>query len=190
MRLRSIVFACAFVLTVAACAEKAPEPAPAPAPAPAAEPAATAPAATEPSATPAAVAPEDVDVGALLDEKDTPYEIDEDEDYAVLVRIDDERTQQVWVRSVIESTDHFTVREIWSRAYRSEGDAFDAAIANQLLEHGNTIKLGGWVKNGDSAMFVVKIPADANADELDEAIDLAAVTADKMELELTAKDDF
>ena len=59
-----------------------------------------------------------------------------------------------------------------------------------MLEHSNTIKLGSWVKNGDSAMFVVKISADASADQLDEAIDLAAVTADKMELELTAKDDF
>ena len=141
--------------------------------------------------TPAAFAatPDPV-IKAQLERKETPYEIDSDGDYAILVRIDDERTQQVWVRSVIEKTNHQAVREIWSRAYQAEGDAFPARIANELLEHSNTLKLGGWVKNGDSAMMVIKIPADAGADVLDEAIDLAAVTADKMELELTGKDDF
>ena len=141
--------------------------------------------------TPAAFAvTPDAIVKAQLERKETPYEIDSDGDFAILVRIDDDRTQQVWVRSVVEKTDHQAVREIWSRAYQAEGDAFPARIANELLEHSNTLKLGGWVKNGDSAMMVIKIPADASADVLDEAIDLAAVTADKMELELTGKDDF
>ena len=141
--------------------------------------------------TPAAfAATPDAIVKAQLERKETPYEIDSDGDFAILVRIDDDRTQQVWVRSVVEKTDHQAVREIWSRAYQADGDAFPARIANELLEHSNTLKLGGWVKNGDSAMMVVKIPADASADVLDEAIDLAAVTADKMELELTGKDDF
>ena len=141
--------------------------------------------------TPAAFAvTPDAIVKAQLERKETPYEIDSDGDFAILVRIDDDRTQQVWVRSVVEKTDHQAVREIWSRAYQADGDAFPARIANELLEHSNTLKLGGWVKNGDSAMMVVKIPADASADVLDEAIDLAAVTADKMELELTGKDDF
>ena len=129
-------------------------------------------------------------VKAQLERKGTPFEVDSDGDYAILVRIDDDRTQQVWVRSVIEKTNHQAVREIWSRAYQAEGDAFPARIANELLEHSNTLKLGAWVKNGDSAMMVIKIPADGSADLLDEAIDLAAVTADKMELELTGKDDF
>ena len=141
--------------------------------------------------TPAAFAvTPDAIVKAQLERKETPYEIDSDGDFAILVRIDDDRTQQVWVRSVVEKTDHQAVREIWSRAYQADGDAFPARIANELLEHSNTLKLGGWVKNGDSAMMVIKIPADASADVLDEAIDLAAVTADKMELELTGKDDF
>ena len=141
--------------------------------------------------TPAAfAATPDAVVKAQLERKETPYEIDSDGDFAILVRIDDDRTQQVWVRSVVEKTNHQAVREIWSRAYQAEGDAFPARIANELLEHSNTLKLGGWVKNGDSAMMVIKIPADASADVLDVAIDLAAVTADKMELELTGKDDF
>jgi hypothetical protein len=38
-------------------------------------------------------------------------------------------------------------------------------------------------------MFVTKIPADANADALDEAIDLTALSADEVEKDLTGKDD-
>lgn len=142
-----------------------------------------------PLAAAAATTPDAV-VKAQLEKKATPYEIDEDGDFSIIVRIDDERTQQVWVRSVIETTDHQAIREIWSRAYRTDDDNFSPMIANELLEHSNTLKLGSWVKNGDSAMMVIKIPADASAEVLDEAIDLAAVTADKMELKLTGKDDF
>lgn len=142
-----------------------------------------------PLAAAAATTPDAV-VKAQLEKKNTPYEIDEDGDFAILVRIDENRTQQVWVRSVVETTDHQAIREIWSRGYRTDAGAFPSKIANELLEHSNTLKLGSWVKNGDSAMMVIKIPADASADVLDEAIDLAAVTADKMELELTGKDDF
>jgi hypothetical protein len=137
----------------------------------------------------AATTPDAV-VKAQLEKKETPFEIDSDGDFAILVRIDENRTQQVWVRSVVEKTDYQSVREIWSRGYQTDGGPIPSAIANQLLEHSNTLKIGSWVKNGDSAMLVIKIPADASADMLDEAIDLAAVTADKMELELTAKDDF
>jgi hypothetical protein len=40
------------------------------------------------------------------------------------------------------------------------------------------------VKQGKSAVFVVKISAEASADELDAAIDAAAAAADEMEKEL------
>ncbi len=136
------------------------------------------------AATPDAV------VKAQLEKKGTPFEVDADGDFEILVRIDSDRTQQVWVRSVIEKTDHQSVREIWSRAYQVTSGPFPSAVANTLLEHSNTLKLGSWVKNGNSAMLVIKISADASADQLDEAIDLIAVTADAMELDLTAKDDF
>ena len=142
-----------------------------------------------PLAASAAATPDAV-VKAQLEKKQTPYEIDEDGDFSIIVRIDENRTQQVWVRSVVETTDHQAVREIWSRAYQTEDDAFPPMIANELLEHSNTLKLGSWVKNGSDAMMVIKIPADASAEVLDESIDLAAITADKMELKLTGKDDF
>lgn len=135
------------------------------------------------AATPDAV------VEAQLKKKGTPYEIDGDGDFKILVRIDGNRTQLVWVRSVVEETGPLRVREIWSPGYRSEGASFSAAIANDLLERSNSLKLGSWVKQDRTAMLVTKIPADASADQLDKAIDLTAVAADKVELELTGKDD-
>jgi hypothetical protein len=131
----------------------------------------------------------DAIVEAQLKAKGTPYEIDSDGDFQITVRIDENRTQLVWVRSVVEETDHLRVREIWSPGYRSESANFPAAIANDLLERSNLLKLGSWVKQDRTAMLVVKIDAAASAEELDEAIDLAAIAADAVELDLTGKDD-
>lgn len=64
------------------------------------------------------------------------------------------------------------------------------AVANRLLEDSQDAKMGGWVKQDTTAMFVVKIDADATADQLSDAIDAAIRTADAMELELTKKDEF
>jgi len=141
------------------------------------------------AAAPAYAADHDAVVKAQLEAKGTPFTIDDDGDFQITVRIDDKRTQLVWVRSAVESTDHHKVREIWSPGYQSQTDAFPAAIANDLLERSNMLKLGSWVKQERVAMLVVKIPADASADELDEAIDLAASAADAVELDLTGKDD-
>ena len=50
-------------------------------------------------------------------------------------------------------------------------------------------KLGGWVKQDNYAVFVVKIPANAGAEALDDALDAAMAAADEMENELTPGQD-
>ena len=65
-------------------------------------------------------------VKAQLEKKGTPFTIDDDGDFQITVRIDDDRTQLVWVRSAVEETTHMRVREIWSPGYQSEGAAFPA----------------------------------------------------------------
>lgn len=137
----------------------------------------------------ASAAESDSVVEAQLRKMGTPYEIDEDGDFKIVVRVSDSRTQLVWVRSVVEETDHLRIREIWSPGYTTDLSAFPAAIANDLLDRSNQLKLGSWVKQGGTAMLVVKIDAAASAEELDEAIDLAAIAADAVELDLTGKDD-
>ena len=128
-------------------------------------------------------------VKAQLESKGTPFTVDEDGDFQITVQISEERTQLVWVRSAIEETGQYRVREIWSPGYQSEGASFPAAVANDLLERSHMLKLGSWVKQDQVAMLVTKIPADASASQLDEAIDLTASAADEAELELTGKDD-
>ena len=44
---------------------------------------------------------------------------------------------------------------------------------------------GAWAKQDEYAVFVVKLPADADAKALDDAIDAAITSADAMEAELT-----
>lgn len=140
-------------------------------------------------ALPAAAADPDAVVKAQLESKGTPFEIDDDGDFQIVVRLEDERTQLVWVRSVVSETDSHRVREIWSPGYQSASDNFPASVANDLLARSNEMILGAWVKQDRVAMFVTKIPADANAEALDEAIDLTALSADEAEKDLTGKDD-
>lgn len=141
------------------------------------------------TATVALAATPDPVVKAQLESEGTPFTVDEDGDFRITVRLQDDRTQLVWVRSVVEETGSMRVREIWSPGYQTEGAAFPAAIANDLLERSHSLKLGSWVKQDKVAMLVTKIPADANATQLDEAIDLTASAADAVELDLTGKDD-
>ncbi|MGV8958920.1 MAG: hypothetical protein ACOH1V_00830 [Stenotrophomonas sp.] len=138
----------------------------------------------------ASAATPDRAVGRLLDTLKYEYEIDDDGDYKLVYEVDKSRTQLVFVRSAVETFGTHHVREVWSPAYRSPGAQFPALVANRLLEDSNTSKLGGWVKQGETAMFVVKIDADASAEVLSDAIDAAIRSADAMELELTSKDEF
>ena len=128
-------------------------------------------------------------VKAQLESKGTPFEVDEDGDFRIVVRLEDDRTQLVWVRSAVSETDFHKVREIWSPGYQSSTDQFPSSVANDLLSRSDELILGAWVKQDRVAMFVTKIPADASADALDEAIDLTAVSADATELDLTGKDE-
>ena len=132
----------------------------------------------------------DTRIKAQLDALDYKYEIDEDNDFKMVFNIGEEgRSQIVYVRSPVESYGEHQVREIWSPAYHSPTEAFPALIANRLLEDSDTKKLGGWVKQDKYAVFVVKIPANADAEALDDALDAAMAAADEMEAELTPGQD-
>ena len=132
----------------------------------------------------------DARIKAQLDALEYEYEIDEDNDFKLVFNIGEEdRSQIVYVRSPVESYGEHQVREIWSPAYHSPTDAFPALIANRLLEDSDTKKLGGWVKQDKYAVFVVKIPANADGKALDDALDAAMAAADEMEAELTPGQD-
>lgn len=132
----------------------------------------------------------DEGIKAQLEQLDYEYEVDDDNDYKLVFKIGDEgRSQIVYIRSPVETYGEHRVREIWSPAYNSPTDDFPALIANRLLEDADTKKLGGWVKQDRYAIFVVKIPADADKEALDDALDAAMAAADEMEAELTPGQD-
>ena len=132
----------------------------------------------------------DAGIKAQLAELDYQYEVDEDNDFKLVFEVGEEgRSQIVYVRSPVESYGEHQVREIWSPAYHSPTESFPALIANRLLEDSDNKKLGGWVKQDNYAVFVVKIPANAGAEALDDALDAAMAAADEMENELTPGQD-
>ncbi|KRG70676.1 hypothetical protein ABB29_05210 [Pseudoxanthomonas dokdonensis] len=129
----------------------------------------------------------DPTIAAQLKQLGYEYEVDQDGDYRLLMGFNDSpRSQIVFIRSATESYGKYRIREIWSYAYQSSGDALPALVANRLLEASNQLILGSWVKQGNHAVYVAKIPADARAEALGDALDAAASSADDMELELAA----
>ena len=138
----------------------------------------------------AAAADADKAVARHLDKLGYTSEVDEDGDDRMVFDVEGDRTQMVYVRSSVEDFGTHNIREIWSPGYTSQTKQFPVAVANRLLEDSQDAKMGGWVKQDTTAMFVVKIDADATADQLSDAIDAAIRTADAMELELTKKDEF
>lgn len=136
----------------------------------------------------------DPSVGRQLDQLGHKYEVDDEGDYKLVFGLgeaEDSRSQLVYVRSPVESYGALRIREIWSPAYLSATDAFPAPVANRLLEATQESKLGAWAKQGRYAVFVVKLPADASAAQLDDAIEAALQSADGMEASLTpGKDQF
>lgn len=131
----------------------------------------------------------DAAIGRHLDKLGYTYEVDEDGDYQMVFDVEGDRTQIVYVRSAVEDFGTHNIREIWSPGYTGKSKQFPAEVANRLLEDSQDAKMGGWVKQDTTAMFVVKIDADASTEQLSDAIDAAIRTADAMELELTKKDD-
>lgn len=132
----------------------------------------------------------DPGIKTQLEQLEYDYEVDDDNDYKLVFNIGDQgRSQIVYIRSPVETYGEHRVREIWSPAYKSPTQDFPAQIANRLLEDADTKKLGGWVKQDQYAIFVVKIPADGDADALDDALDAAMSAADTMEAELTPGQD-
>lgn len=135
--------------------------------------------------TPALAADGDPAIARQLEQLDYAYEVDADGDYQMVFDLDAGRTQLVYVRSAIENYGSLSVREIWSPGFQVKSGDFPVTVANRLLADSNKAIAGGWVRQGETAMFVVKIDANASADQLSDAIDAAIKTADKLEQELT-----
>ena len=131
----------------------------------------------------------DASVLARLDARGIKYEIDGDGDYRVVVSYKSEnRTQLVFVSGATESIQGLLVREVFSPAGKVGADAI-AGKALELLNENRTLKVGAWEVAGDVLYYVIKLPDNIDAAQLEAAIDIAAETADNKEIELSGNED-
>ena len=131
----------------------------------------------------------DASIGAQLKELGYEFTIDEDGDYKLVMELAGDRTQLVYVRSPVHQYESHAVREIWSPGYRVESGRFPSPVSQRLLEDSDDKVLGGWVKQGEHALFVVKLASTASTPQLEDAIAAAANSADEMEVELSPGSD-
>ncbi len=129
-------------------------------------------------------------VEARLNARGIAYEIDDDGDYKVTYNYSkDGRSQLVFVGGATETVAGFVIREVFSPAARIQKDGIGGAGALELLAESRKNKLGSWEIDGDVLYFVIKLPDSVNAQELENAMDIAAETADDMELQLSGDRD-
>ena len=133
---------------------------------------------------------EDASVKSRLDSQGIKYEVDQDGDFKVTYNYSKEgRTQLVFVGGKTESVAGFTIREFFSPAARVEKDGINGAKALELLAESRKNKFGSWEIGGDVLYFVIKLPDNVSAKQLEAAMDIAAETADDMEIEFSGDRD-
>lgn len=131
----------------------------------------------------------DASVESRLDARGIKYEVDGDGDYKVVVSYKaEDRTQLVFVSGATESIQGLLVREVFSPAGKVGADAI-AGKALALLNESRTLKIGAWEIAGDVLYYVIKLPDNVDATQLEAAIDIAAETADNKEIELSGDKD-
>ncbi len=133
------------------------------------------------------VALADASVQTRLDARGVKYEVDADGDYKVTYSYKSEgRTQLVFVSGKTESVGGFKVREVFAPAAK---DGISGAKAIELMGESRSNKIGSWELQGDVLYFVIKLPDSVDAAQLESAMDIAAQTADDMEIKLSGDED-
>ncbi|MDR6990895.1 hypothetical protein [Luteimonas sp. 3794] len=128
----------------------------------------------------------DASVRTRLEAESLGYEVDVDGDFRILVGWQQEnRSQLTFVSGRTHSLGTGAVREVFSAAARVPAGGFSAEQANLLLRDSQTNVLGAWEIDGDVLFYVIKVYDDADSARLREAVDMAAQTADDMEIQLS-----
>jgi hypothetical protein len=146
------------------------------------------------AAEPEIPAPRDADprVQAALEAAKLAYIVDEG-DFRLKYDVDGGRSQLVWVASGTARLDQLEIRDVWSVASRGKGEPLPELAAYLLKENARMI-LGAWQINQNAEEYLVvfsaPVVATADAATLQEVIEVVMLSADRIEKELTGKDDF
>ena len=133
----------------------------------------------------------DATIESLLKQADTPYEIDKDGDYKIVIEwTKEKRSQLVYVGGTPETFADMPVYDVFAPALATGEDGLSAEDANELLKASGNLKLGAWELRGDGAYYAIKVPAGKlTAEQFDKILSMAAETADNFELEHSESDD-
>jgi glycerate-2-kinase len=146
------------------------------------------------AAEPAPPAPRAVDprVEAALTAAKLAYIVDEG-DFRLKYDVDGDRSQLVWVASGTAKLDQLEIRDVWSVASRGKGEP-PAELAAHLLRENARMILGAWQINQNAEEYLVvfsaPVLATADAATLQEVIEVVMLSADRIEKELTGRDEF
>jgi len=110
----------------------------------------------------------------------------------IVLKFDDERTQGVLIGGNPTQIGALAFRDVYTIAYQSE-KSLSPKQMRKLMEANSTLKIGAWSvrKKGEQykVMFLASIPADSDKAMLDDVLTFVALVGDKLERELTGKDD-
>jgi hypothetical protein len=131
-------------------------------------------------------------VVAALMAAELPYQID-DGDFRLDYEVDETRSQRVWVDTETAKTDKLEVRAVWAIAARGQGQ-LSAETAQLLLRENARMIVGAWQvlqREGDYLVrFSAPVSATADAETLREVIEVVMYSTDRIEKQLSNKDEF
>ena len=131
-------------------------------------------------------------VVAALMEAGLGYSIDAG-DFRLDYKVDDTRSQRVWVASDTARVDQLEMRDVWAVAARGKGEV-PADLARLLLKENVRMVLGAWQVNQsqDEYLVVFSTPVHAAADAatLQKVIEVVMFSADRIEKQLSPTDEF
>lgn len=128
-------------------------------------------------------------VEAILDAADLKYDVDDEQDFELLFEFEeDSRSQTVWVKSVTYFNGDVEMREVWSYGYKHPTKRMPPDVLTRALRDSYDRIMGAWAIQENYLIYLVKIPGDANAILLQQAISEAAAVADEMEEAISGED--
>ena len=131
-------------------------------------------------------------VQSALEAAKLAYIVDEG-DFRLTYDVDGGRSQLVWVASGTAKLDQLEIRDVWSVASRGRGEP-PAELAAYLLKENARMILGAWQVNQNAEEYLVvfsaPVVATADAATLQEVIEVVMLSADRIEKELTGRDEF
>ena len=132
----------------------------------------------------------DPSVVALLEELEYTWKSEDNGDFRLLFDLGEERSQLVWIRNRTYERDGAAMRDVWSTALELSGKYASIKLADLLLRSNWERVIGTWALEGNRIVYMVKLPVDATAEELDRAIGVVVDEADRLEKEHGYGDEF